>query len=329
MRSRGLDFEKPLIELSQHIAQLKAFAQANPELDITKGIKALEEDTKHLTQQTFQKLTRWDIVRLARHEARPQASIYINAILDNPIELYGDKLYGDDRALIGGFAWFDGQPIVYLAQQKGTDLKERLAVNFGYTRPEGYRKARRLMKLAEKFNRPIVCFVDTPGAHVDQESEERGQAIAIAENIAEMSHLRVPIVVVLIGEGGSGGALAIAVGDRVLMMEYAIYCVAPPEACSSIVWKDDGKRAPEATEGYKPTAVDLLEFGIIDEIIREPLGGAHRDVELATRQAKSAIRKHLKALMPIAPELLIQQRYERYRKIGIYGEENYQLTIDN
>lgn len=321
MRSRGLDFEKPLVELSQHIAQLKAFAQANPELDIKKGIKALEEDTKHLTKQTFQKLTRWDIVRLARHEARPQAPIYINAILDTPIELHGDKLYGDDRALIGGLAWFDGLPIVYLAQQKGTDLKERLAVNFGYTRPEGYRKARRLMKLAEKFNRPIVCFVDTPGAHVDQESEERGQAIAIAENIAEMSQLRVPIVVVLIGEGGSGGALAIAVGDRVLMMEYAIYCVAPPEACSSIVWKDDGKRAPEATEGYKPTAEDLLKFGIIDEIIREPLGGAHRDVELATRQAKSAIKKHLKELMPIAPEVLVQQRYERYRKIGIYGEE--------
>jgi acetyl-CoA carboxylase carboxyl transferase subunit alpha len=321
MRSRNLDFEKPLIELSQHIAQLKAFAEANPELDIAKGIKALEEDAKHLTKQVFQKLTRWDKVWLARHEGRPQAPIYINAILDGPIELRGDKLYGDDRALIGGFAWFDGQPIVYIAQQKGRDLKERLVVNFGYTRPEGYRKARRLMKLAEKFDRPVICFVDTPGAHVDQGSEERGQAMAIAESIAEMSRLRVPIVVVLIGEGGSGGALAIAVGDRVLMMEYAIYCVAPPEACSSIVWKDDGKRASEATEGYKPTADDLLKFGIIDEIIREPLGGAHRNVELAAKQIKSAIKRHLKELMQIDRDALIQQRYERYRKIGVYGED--------
>ncbi|MCZ6679872.1 MAG: acetyl-CoA carboxylase carboxyltransferase subunit alpha [Candidatus Poribacteria bacterium] len=317
---RRLDFEKPLLQLDHYIAQLKTFAEANPDLDLTQGIKALEENTEGLTRQAFQKLTRWDKVWLARHEERPQAPVYIDAILEDAIELHADKLYADDRALIGGLAWFDGQPIVYLAQQKGTNIKERQEVNFGYTRPEGYRKARRLMKFAEKFDRPVICFVDTRGAHYDMESEERGQAIAIAENIAEMSQLGVPIVVVVIGEGGSGGALAIAVGDRVLMMEHAIYCVAPPEVCSSIVWKDHGERAPEAAEGYKPTAEDLLKFGIVDEIIREPLGGAHRDIKLATKRVKAAIKKHLAELVQMDRALLIAQRYERYRQIGAYGE---------
>ncbi len=315
-----LDFEQPLLELNQYAAQLKAFAEVHAELDLTKAITALDENTKELTRQAFQKVTRWDKVWLSRHAERPQAPVYIDAILEDPIELHGDKLYGDDRALIGGFAWFDGQPIVYLAQQKGTNIKERQEMNFGYTRPEGYRKARRLMLLAEKFNRPLICFVDTRGAHYDAESEERGQSIAIAENLAQMSTLRTPIIVVVIGEGGSGGALAIATGDRVLMMEYAIYCVAAPEVCSSIVWKDEGERAPEATEGYKPTAEDLLKFGVIDDVIREPLGGAHRDVPIAARRVKTAIRKHLKELIEIDAAFLVEQRCERYRKIGVYGE---------
>ena len=317
---RLLDFEQPLLELNQYAAQLKAFAEVHPELDLTKAIKALDENTKDLTRQAFQKVSRWDKVWLSRHAERPQAPVYIEAMLEDPIELHGDKLYADDRALIGGFAWFDGQPVVYLAQQKGTNIKERQEMNFGYTRPEGYRKARRLMILAEKFNRPLICFVDTRGAHYDAESEERGQSIAIAENLAQMCTLRVPIIVVVIGEGGSGGALAIAIGDRVLMMEYAIYCVAAPEVCSSIVWKDEGDRAPEATEGYKPTAEDLLKFGVIDEVIREPLGGAHRDIPLAARRVKTAIRKHLKELIEIDSALLVEQRCERYRKIGVYGE---------
>ena len=315
-----LDFEQPLLELNQYAAQLKAFAEVHAELDLTKAITALDENTKELTRQAFQKVTRWDKVWLSRHAERPQAPVYIDAILEDPIELHGDKLYGDDRALIGGFAWFDGQPIVYLAQQKGTNIKERQEMNFGYTRPEGYRKARRLMLLAEKFNRPLICFVDTRGAHYDAESEERGQSIAIAENLAQMSTLRAPIIVVVIGEGGSGGALAIATGDRVLMMEYAIYCVAAPEVCSSIVWKDEGEHAPEATEGYKPTAEDLLKFGVIDDVIREPLGGAHRDVPIAARRVKTAIRKHLKELIEIDAAFLVEQRCERYRKIGVYGE---------
>ena len=315
-----LDFEQPLLELNQYAAQLKAFAEVHPELDLTKAIAALDENTKDLTRQAFQKVTRWDKVWLSRHAERPQAPVYIDAILEDPIELHGDKLYADDRALIGGFAWFDGQPIVYLAQQKGTNIKERQEMNFGYTRPEGYRKARRLMLLAEKFNRPLICFVDTRGAHYDAESEERGQSIAIAENLAQMCTLRVPIIVVVIGEGGSGGALAIAIGDRVLMMEYAIYCVAAPEVCSSIVWKDEGERAPEATEAYKPTAEDLLKFGVIDDVIREPLGGAHRDIPLAARRVKTGIRKHLKELIEIDAGFLVEQRRERYRKIGVYGE---------
>ncbi len=315
-----LDFEQPLLELNQYAAQLKAFAEIHPELDLTKAIAALDENTKDLTRQAFQKVTRWDKVWLSRHAERPQAPVYIDAILEDPIELHGDKLYADDRALIGGFAWFDGQPVVYLAQQKGTNIKERQEMNFGYTRPEGYRKARRLMLLAEKFNRPLLCFVDTRGAHYDAESEERGQSIAIAENLAQMSTLRVPIIIVVIGEGGSGGALAIAIGDRVLMMEYAIYCVAAPEVCSSIIWKDEGERAPEATEAYKPTAEDLLKFGVIDDVIREPLGGAHRDIPLAARRVKTAIRKHLKELTEIDGGFLVEQRCERYRKIGVYGE---------
>ncbi|MCE2415824.1 acetyl-CoA carboxylase carboxyltransferase subunit alpha [Candidatus Poribacteria bacterium] len=321
MNVTELEFEKPLIELEQHLTQLETFAQINPDLDLAEGLEALKQNANKLTKRTFQKLSRWDKVKLARHTQRPQAPFYINALFEEHVELHSDKLYGDDRALVGGFAWFDGQPLVYLAQQKGTNLEERQEMNFGYTHPEGYRKARRLMQLADKFNRPLVCFVDTPGAHFDLRSEEYGQAMAIAENLAEMMTLQVPILVVIIGEGGSGGALAIAVGNRVLMMEYAVYCVAPPEACSGIVWKDKGEHAPEATEGYKPTAPDLLKLEIIDQIIREPLGGAHRDAEAAARNVKRAVRKHLTELMQMTPQQLIQQRYERYRHIGLYGED--------
>ena len=321
MNSSELDFEKPFIELERHLINLDAFIEAHPELDLTEGISALKQNADTLTKQTFQKLSRWDKVRLARHPQRPQASLYIHALLEEPIELRSDKLYGDDRALIGGFAWFEEQPIVYLAQQKGTNLEERQEMNFGYTHPEGYRKARRLMQLANKFKRPLICFVDTPGAHFDLRSEEYGQAAAIADNLAEMMQMRVPILVVIIGEGGSGGALAIAVGNRVLMMEYAVYCVAPPEACSGIVWKDKGEHAPEATEGYKPTAPDLLKLNIIDQVIREPIGGSHRDPEAAVRNIKRALKKHLAELLQMSEKQLIQQRYKRYRNLGLYGED--------
>lgn len=321
MNSSELDFEKPFIALEQHLVELDAFTEAHPELDLTEGISALKKNANTLAKRTFQKLSRWDKVRLARHPQRPQASLYIDSLLEAPVELRSDKLYGDDRALIGGFAWFEEQPVVYLAQQKGTNLEERREMNFGYTHPEGYRKARRLMQLANKFNRPLICFVDTPGAHFDLRSEEYGQAAAIADNLAEMMQMGVPILVVIIGEGGSGGALAIAVGNRVLMMEYAVYCVAPPEACSGIVWKDKGEHAPEATEGYKPTAPDLLKLNIIDQVIGEPIGGAHRDPEAAVRNVKRAMKKHLAELLQMSEKQLVQQRYERYRNLGLYGED--------
>ena len=272
-----LNFEKPLIELDAQIQQLKAFARANPEINISKGVTALEENAKAQTRKIFKKLTRWDKVLLARHEQRPQSFTYIGALFDDPVELHGDKCYGDDRALVGGLACFEGQPIVYLAQQKGRDLKERQEMSFGYTRPEGYRKAKRLMKLAEKFDRPIISLVDTPGAHFDRGSEERGQSVAIAENLAEMARLPVPILVVVIGEGGSGGALAIA-------------------------------------------AEDLIQLDIIDGIIHEPLGGAHRNPVQATRNVKRAIKKHLADLIAIDRDTLVQQRYDRYRRLGVYGE---------
>ena len=321
MNTSELEFEKPFVELAAQLEELNNFLETYPELDLTEGIAALKQNVDAVTKQTFQNLTRWDKVRLARHPERPQAPVYIDALFDEYIELHSDKLYGDDRALVGGFAWIEGQPVVYLAQQKGTNLEERQEMNFGYTHPEGYRKARRLMQLAHKFNRPLICFVDTPGAHFDLRSEEYGQSMAIAENLAEMMMLRVPVVAVIIGEGGSGGALAIAIGNRVLMMEFAVYCVAPPEACSGIVWKDTGEHAPEATEGYKPTAPDLLELDVIDQIIREPIGGAHRDAETAARNVKRAVRKHLTELMQLSPEQLIQQRFERYRHLGLYGED--------
>ncbi len=320
MNSSELDFEKPFIALERHLVELDAFTEAHPDLDLTEGISALKKNANTLAKRTFQKLSRWDKVRLARHPQRPQASLYIDSLLEEPVELRSDKLYGDDRALIGGFAWFAEQPVVYLAQQKGTNLEERREMNFGYTHPEGYRKARRLMQLANKFKRPLICFVDTPGAHFDLRSEEYGQAAAIADNLAEMMQMHVPILVVIIGEGGSGGALAIAVGNRVLMMEYAVYCVAPPEACSGIVWKDKGEHAPEATEGYKPTAPDLLKLNIIDQVIGEPIGGAHRDPLAAVRNVKRAMKKHLAELLQMSEKQLVQQRYERYRNLGLYAE---------
>ncbi|MEC8840763.1 MAG: acetyl-CoA carboxylase carboxyltransferase subunit alpha [Candidatus Poribacteria bacterium] len=316
-----LTFEKPLIELEEHLNQLKSFAQKHPDLDISEGLKALERNTRALNRKSVQTLSRWDKVWFARHELRPQSFSYIESIFENPIELYGDKLYSDDRALVGGLAWFEKQPVVYLAQQKGRNLSERQEMNFGYTHPEGYRKALRLMEFAEKFNRPVICFVDTPGAHFDGGSEERGQSIAIAENLAKMSQLQVPILVILIGEGGSGGALAIGIGDRVLMMENSIYCVAPPEACSGIVWKDDGEHAPEAAEALRPLAADLIEFGIIDEIIPEPVGGAHRNPTQAIKNVKKTMTRHFHQLLEVNLANLLENRYNRYRNIGVFDNE--------
>ncbi|HIE27640.1 TPA: acetyl-CoA carboxylase carboxyltransferase subunit alpha [Candidatus Poribacteria bacterium] len=319
MRASGLDFEKSIIELETIIDNLKTFADSS-EFDLARSITSLEKDLESIKKRVFQNLTRWNIVSLARHEERPQAVDYINALLEDNMELHGDGLLGDDPALSGGIGWFDGQPVVYLGQQKGKSAKERISRNFGMMHPEGYRKGRRLMKLAEKFDRPIISFVDTSGAHPGKEAEQHGQAMAIAENLALMAQLRVPLVAIIIGEGGSGGALGIALADRVLMLQYAMYCVCPPEACSGILWRDHGEHAPEAAEGLKLIADDLLAFGIIDEVIKEPLGGAHCNPKLMFLRVRRALKRHLSELMRMDKNELLEKRYQRYRRIGVYGE---------
>ncbi len=320
MRATILDFEKPINELEEKIYELKEFADRSG-FDISKGIESLEKDALNMKKRVFQNLSRWNIVGLAScHPERPQSSDYIKALLQDRMELHGDKLFANDLALLSGLGWFNGQPVVYLGQQKGKSIEERVAVNWGYMYPEGYRKALRLMKLAEKFNRPVISFIDTTAAHPGAEAEKRGQAMSIAQNLAEMSLLRSPMIVVIIGEGGSGGALGIAMGDRVLMLEYAIYCVAPPETCSNIVWKNS-ERAPDAADALKLTATDLVEFGIVDEVIREPLGGAHRDPILTISRVSEAIERHLFEVMEMPKDELLEKRYQRYRNIGIFAED--------
>jgi len=316
-----LEFEKTLIEAEQRITELKDFVNGSG-LNLFKGIEILQKDLVKIKKDTFTNLTEWNKMGLATHEERPQAVDYINGLFDSPMELRGDRIFGDDRALRSGLAWFEEKPVVYLGQQKGKELYERLETNGGYMHPEGYRKARRIMKLAEKFDRPLISLIDTPAAHPGAEAEKRGQAVAIAENLAEMATLNTPIIAILLSEGGSGGALGIALADRVLMLEYAIYCVCPPEACSSILWKDNGEHAPEASKYMALTAPNLLEFGIIDEIIEEPLGGAHRNHEETIKRTREALRRHLNELMALDRKDLLQRRYEKYRNIGLYGVDN-------
>ena len=319
MRQNPLDFEKPLLELEDMIERLKSFATETG-LDLSQGIAALEKDSQTIKKRTFKELTRWNRVGLARHSERPQSADYIQQLIRQPIELLGDKIHGNDAALIGGLGWLGNQPVVFLGQQRGRTIEERKATNFGYMHPEGYRKAKRLMRLAEKFQRPVISFVDTPGAHPGTQAEERGQAMAIAENLFLMSRLKTPIVAVVIGQGGSGGALGIAVADRVLMLQHSIYCVCPPEACSGIIWKDQGEHAPEATEGFKPMPEDLLPFSIIDEIIPEPLEGAHRDPDRTVRRVGQALKRHLNELLVKETRVLLEERYEKFRKIGVLQE---------
>lgn len=321
----NLDFEKPLIEAEQKITEFKKFVDESG-LELSKGLEILEKDLAELKRSTFVNLTEWNKLGLATHEDRPQAMDYVDGIFDDQIELHSDRIFGDDGALKCGLAWFEGQPIVYLAQQKGKDLNERLETNSGYMHPEGYRKARRMMKLAEKFDRPLISLVDTPAAHPGAEAEERGQAIAIAENLAKMARLTTPIIAVVLSEGGSGGALGIAVADQVLMLEYAIYCVCPPETCSGILWKDQGEHAPEASEYMGFTALHLKKFGIIDEIIEEPLGGAHRNPDEAIGHVRKALSRHLNELIDLDKKELLDRRYQKYREIGVYGENNSVLV---
>lgn len=313
-----LDFEKPLLELEKQIRDLKSLADAgHPE--ITEQVEKLERIAEKKRSETYEKLTRWERVQLARHPLRPYTRDYIGMMASQFLELHGDRLYGDDKAVIGGLAVIDGKKVMIIGQQKGRDTKENLVRNFGMAHPEGYRKALRLMQLAAKFARPVVTLVDTPGAFPGIGAEERGQAEAIARNLQAMAGLPVPILVVVIGEGGSGGALGIGVGDTVLMMEYAIYSVISPEGCAAILWGDRSK-ARQAAEALRLTAPDLLQLGVVDGIIPEPPGGAHRDPRGAATSLKKAIGENLDLLVRTPTPVLLERRLEKYSRIGTYLE---------
>jgi acetyl-CoA carboxylase carboxyl transferase subunit alpha len=318
MNRNDIQFEQSLKWVEERIATLRTSLDELP-IDLGKELEALERAYQKECQRLYAGLSAWQKVWLARHTQRPRAMDYVDALIENRVELRGDRIHGDDPAFLGGIGWFDGRPVVYLAQQKGRNTKENVQTNFGMMHPEGYRKARRLMRLAAKLRRPILSFVDTPAAHPGANAELRGQAMAIAANLFEMAELPVPLIAIVVGEGGSGGALGVAVGNVVLMMEYAIYCVAPPEACSGILWKDSGEHAPEAAEGLKLTAKNLLELGVIDEIVAEPVGGAHRDPPTAFANVRRALHRHLNALSTQTPEELIESRYRKLRAIGVYA----------
>ena len=315
-----LDFEKPIAELDANIAQLKQVSEQEG-VDRSAEIAALEEHRDRLIAEIFANLTPWDKTLLARHPNRPYTLDYVRAIFDDFVELHGDRLFADDKAIIGGFGFLDGKPVMVIGQQKGRDLKERQFRNFGCAKPEGYRKALRLMKMAEKFGRPIISFVDTPAADCNFGSEERGISEAIARNMREMSVLKVPVIVAVTGEGGSGGALGIAVGDRILVQEHAIYSVIPPEGCAAILseFQRDPQRAPEAAEAMKITAQHCLEYGVLDEIVPEPLGGAHRNYEVAAANVKAAIVRNLAAVEKLSPKKLVEQRYQKFRRMGVFA----------
>ncbi len=314
MHKSALEFEQPLQEFERKIEELKELAPSL-QTDLSAEIEALEKRLLRERRTIYSKLTPWDKMVMQRETQRPRSSDYVDALMQNKVELSGDRIFGDDSALIGGLAEFRGYDVVFMGQEKGKDTKERLARNFGLMRPEGYRKALRLMKLAEKFGKPVVTFVDTQGADPGVGSEERGQAFAIAENLAEMSALETPIICVVIGEGGSGGALGIGVADRILMLENAIYSVCLPETCSKILWRD-GVTPPMAAEALKLTATELKELDIIDDIIKEPLGGAHRDFETTINRVGRALKRNLDELTAIDTDELVERRYQKYRNIG-------------
>jgi len=314
MGANGLDFEKSIIEFEKKIAELKELASSF-RTDLSPEIRALEKQLLKEKKLAYSKLTPWQKVLISNEPQRPRSSDYINTLFENRVELFGDRIFGDDPAIIGGLARFRGYDIVFLGQEKGRDTKERLARNFGYMHPEGYRKALRLMKLAEKFNKPVVIFIDIPAAAPGVEAEVRGQPIAIGENLAEMSALRTPIISIVIGQGGSGGALGVGVTDVILMLENSIYCVCPPETCSQILWRDN-EHASEAAAALRLTATDLLELGIIDDIIKEPLGGAHRDPKLTISRVGRALKKNLDTLTATDIDESLEKRYQKYRNMG-------------
>lgn len=313
-----LDFEKPIAELDANIAEIIRLSELEG-VDRSAEIEELEQHRDRLIAEIFANLTPWDKTLLARHPSRPYTMDYIRTVFDDFVELHGDRAFADDNAIIGGFAFLNGKPVMVIGHQKGRDLKGRQFRNFGSAKPEGYRKALRLMEMAQKFGCPIISFVDTPAADCSVGSEERGISEAIARNMREMAMLKVPVVVAVVGEGGSGGAIGIAVGNKVLMQENAIYSVIPPEGCAAILWRDPAK-GPEAAEALRITAQHALENGIIDEVIPEPLGGAHRNYEAAALNVKDAIVRGLAALEKLSPNKLVEQRYTKFRQMGVFTE---------
>jgi acetyl-CoA carboxylase carboxyl transferase subunit alpha len=311
-----LEFEKPLLELENRIAELRASEEP---LEARNEIAKLEERLARQQQRVYSGLTAWQRAQIARHPKRPHTLDLVNLLLDDWVELHGDRVFGDDKAIVGGLATFDGEPVVLIGHQKGRDTRENIARNFGMPHPEGYRKALRLMQLAGKFGKPIITFIDTPGAYPGLGAEERGQAEAIARNLREMAGLPTPVICVVTGEGGSGGALAIGVGNRVLMLEYAIYSVISPEGCAAILWGDAAK-APEAAELMRVTAPDLLKLGVIDAIVPEPIGGAHRNWEATAASLRAALRDQLWQLKSKSEAELLEERHEKFRRIGVFEE---------
>ncbi|MET3727520.1 acetyl-CoA carboxylase carboxyl transferase subunit alpha [Fictibacillus halophilus] len=320
-----LEFERPIHELEKKIAELKSFMNEK-DIDLTDEIKRLEEKLANLENSTYSEMKPWDRVQIARHAERPTTLDYINYLFTDFIELHGDRLFGDDEAIVGGVAFYKGLPITIIGHQRGKDTKENLRRNFGMPHPEGYRKALRLMKQAEKFNRPIICFIDTKGAYPGKAAEERGQSEAIARNLVEMAGLTVPVICVVIGEGGSGGALALGVGNYVHMLENSTYSVISPEGAAAILWKD-ASMAKKAAESMRITAPDLKELGIIDEIIEEVKGGAHKDAKQQAELIDQVLETSLDSLLSMSEEELINQRYEKYKKIGQFGFVNDSIVV--
>ena len=308
-----LNFEDPIKELAQKLSALRTASVDSPALNTE--IQSLEKENRALTKKIYSKLDTWQIVQVARHPNRPHTSDYIKRIFDDFDELHGDRQFGDDASIIGGIGLLENMPVMVIGHEKGRDTDEKLKRNFGMTNPEGYRKAKRLMLLAEQFSLPVITFVDTAGAYPGIEGEERCQSEAIARNLATMSELKTPILVIVSGEGGSGGALAISVGDHLSMLEYAIYSVASPEACASIIWRE-AEKAPEAAKAMKVSSKDLKKINIIDEIITEPLGGAHRDYDLMAENIKSSLIKNLSILNKLSLDDLLDRRYKRILEIG-------------
>ncbi|MFJ8063348.1 acetyl-CoA carboxylase carboxyl transferase subunit alpha [Psychrobacillus sp. NPDC096426] len=315
---KTLPFEEPVVQLQAKIEELKEYT-VNAEVDMTAEIENLEKRLHKLEQEIYENMEPWDRVQVARHPSRPTTRDYIQLLFTDFIELHGDRLYGDDAAIIGGIALFDGKPITIIGHQRGVDTKENIKRNFGMPHPEGYRKALRLMKQAEKFNRPVICFIDTKGAYPGKAAEERGQSEAIARNLVEMAGLKVPVISVVIGEGGSGGALALGVANHIHMLENSTYSVISPEGAASILWKD-ASLAKQAAEAMKITAPDLKKMNIIDGVIREVYGGAHRDSKAQATYMKDVLINSLRELSKLSAEELIDNRYNKFKNIGEFTE---------